>query len=165
MQPSTTTYLTNDGIITTTDQSTNRQALGGALSEMGSAVGSEIRRRGYNQPSTYATPAQKGFMLYFLEDVAGNADGSGVGPDNNLLNTGLAGGAVANANPAAGATPLGRGWDQSAAGTMGGANPNSMGNPMQGYGGVPAMGYPGYGNAGFGVTVPYPGAYTTYRPY
>ena len=33
------------------------------------AVGAEIRRRGFNQPSTYSTPAETGFILYFLEDV------------------------------------------------------------------------------------------------
>ena len=182
MQPSTTTYLTTQGIITTVDQSTNRQALGGAISEMGSAVGSEIRRRGYNQPSTYSTPAQQGFMLYFLEDVAGNPDGSGTGGANPMTAGGVGGiggpALAVGADPGSNATPLGRGWDQSAAGTMGGMNPNANGNSMPGYGGYPGMGgmaypgmaypgmaYPGgYATPGYGVAVPYPGVYTNYRP-
>lgn len=149
MQPSTTTYLTSSGIITTVDQSTNRQALGGAIGEMGSAIGSEIRRRGYNQPSTYSTPAQKGFMLYFLEDVAGNADGTGTGVNaGNLVPIGAENGAQ-----------LGRPWDT---GTMGNPNGNPYGgNPYGGnpYGNnlPPVYSAPGYGGA------QYPGVFPGYR--
>ena len=68
-QPIGTTVFTNGGIATTTEQPRDRQVIGSAVGEMGMAIGSEIRRRGFNQPSTYSTPAETGFVLYFLEDV------------------------------------------------------------------------------------------------
>ena len=68
-QPIGTTVVTNGGIVTTTEQPRDRQVIGSAVGEMGMAIGSEIRRRGFNQPSTYSTPAETGFVLYFLEDV------------------------------------------------------------------------------------------------
>lgn len=68
-QPVGTTVSTPGGIITTNEMPRDRQVIGSAVGEMGSAIGAEIRRRGFNQPSTYSTPAETGFMLYFLEDV------------------------------------------------------------------------------------------------
>src|SRR3990167_3355057 len=68
-QPIGTTTVTNGGIVTTTPPPTDRQVVGSAVGELGMAIGSEIRRRGYNQPSTYSPPAETGFVLYFLEDV------------------------------------------------------------------------------------------------
>lgn len=68
-QPIGTTVVTNGGIVTTTEEPTNRQIIGSAVGEIGIAFGSEIRTRGFNQPSTYSTPAETGFILYFLEDV------------------------------------------------------------------------------------------------
>ncbi len=68
-QPIGTTVITNGGIATTTAPPNDRQVIGSAVGEMGMAIGSEIRRRGFNQPSTYSTPAETGFVLYFLEDV------------------------------------------------------------------------------------------------
>ena len=68
-QPIGTTVVTNGGVVTTTEQPRDRQVIGSAVGEVGMAIGSEIRRRGFNQPSTYSTPAETGFILYFLEDV------------------------------------------------------------------------------------------------
>ncbi|MDP3194407.1 DotG/IcmE/VirB10 family protein [Tabrizicola sp.] len=68
-QPVGTTVSTPGGIITTNEMPRDRQVIGSAVGEMGSAIGAEIRRRGFNQPSTYSTPAETGFVLYFLEDV------------------------------------------------------------------------------------------------
>lgn len=73
-QPIGTTVVTNGGIVTTTETPRDRQVIGSAVGEMGTAIGSEIRRRGFNQPSTYSTPAEKGFILYFLEDVQPTSD-------------------------------------------------------------------------------------------
>ena len=68
-QPVGTTISTPNGIIQTNEMPRDRQVIGSAIGELGTSVGAEIRRRGFNQPSTYSTPAQTGFLLYFLEDV------------------------------------------------------------------------------------------------
>ena len=68
-QPVGTTIITDVGVITTTETPRDRQVIGAAVGELGMAVGSEIRNRGFNRPTTYATPAETGFILYFLEDV------------------------------------------------------------------------------------------------
>jgi len=68
-QPMGTTVVTNGGVVTTTTEPTDRQVIGSAVGELGSNIGAEIRRRGFNQPTTYSTPAETGFILYFLEDV------------------------------------------------------------------------------------------------
>ena len=81
-QPIGTTVATNGGIVTTTEPPRDRQVIGSAVGEMGMAIGSEIRRRGFNQPSTYSTPAETGFILYFLEDVLPQAgDDQQQGPE------------------------------------------------------------------------------------
>ena len=68
-QPVGTTTITDGGVVTTTEEPSDRRVVGAAVGELGMAIGSEIRRRGFNQPSTYSTPAETGFVLYFLEDV------------------------------------------------------------------------------------------------
>lgn len=68
-QPIGTTTITNGSTTTTVEQPRDRQVIGSAVGELGMSLGQEIRRRGFNQPSTYSTPAETGFTLYFLEDV------------------------------------------------------------------------------------------------
>lgn len=68
-QPVGTTVITDRGIVITTETPRDRQVIGAAVGELGMVVGSEIRNRGFNRPTTYATPAETGFILYFLEDV------------------------------------------------------------------------------------------------
>ncbi|NIF27709.1 type IV secretion protein DotG [Pantoea sp. Tr-811] len=68
-QTSGTTIISPSGVVaqTTTEPST-KQVIGSSVGEMGSAIASEVRR-GFNRPATYATPANKGFGLFFLQDV------------------------------------------------------------------------------------------------
>lgn len=67
--PQGTTIITPGGTVaTTTTEPTSRQINGMAVGEMGQAMSQEIRR-GFNRPTTYSTPANTGFGLYFLQDV------------------------------------------------------------------------------------------------
>lgn len=68
-QTAGTTVISPGGVVaqTTTEPST-KQVIGTSVGEMGSAIASEVRR-GFNRPTTYATPANKGFGLFFLQDV------------------------------------------------------------------------------------------------
>jgi len=67
--PVGTTVISPGGTVsTTTTEPTNRQVIGAAVGEMGQAMAQEIRR-GFNRPTTYKTPAQKGFGLFFMQDV------------------------------------------------------------------------------------------------
>lgn len=67
--PVGTTVVTPGGSVTTTTQEpSNRQVIGMAVGEMGQSVAQEVRR-GFNRPTTYSTPAQKGFGLFFMQDV------------------------------------------------------------------------------------------------
>ena len=145
-QPIGTSIATAGGIITTTQEPTDRQVIGSAIGELGMSIGSEIRRRGFNRPSTYSTPALQGFTLYFLEDVAGDAAQQAGTPP-------LAATPIAAAAPgtASGGMPVG------VAPGSGGFNPAQ---PVQfpatpfpagvtpytpNYGGTPPYGSPGYG--------------------
>jgi intracellular multiplication protein IcmE len=68
-QTAGTTIISPSGVVaqTTTEPST-KQVIGSSVGEMGTAIASEVRR-GFNRPATYATPANKGFGLFFLQDV------------------------------------------------------------------------------------------------
>lgn len=68
-QTAGTTVISPSGVVaqTTTEPST-KQVIGTSVGELGSAIGSEVRR-GFNRPTTYSTPANKGFGLFFLQDV------------------------------------------------------------------------------------------------
>lgn len=67
--PIGTTVISPGGTVsTTTTEPTNKQVIGMAVGEMGQAMAQEIRR-GFNRPTTYSTPAQKGFGLFFMQDV------------------------------------------------------------------------------------------------
>ncbi|AYK20540.1 type IV secretion protein DotG (plasmid) [Aeromonas veronii] len=67
--PVGTTVISPGGTVsTTTTEPTNKQVIGMAVGEMGQAMAQEIRR-GFNRPTTYSTPAQKGFGLFFMQDV------------------------------------------------------------------------------------------------
>ncbi|WP_426810475.1 DotG/IcmE/VirB10 family protein [Pseudomonas sp. WOUb67] len=68
-QTAGTTIISPSGVVaqTTTEPST-KQVIGSSVGEMGTAIAGEVRR-GFNRPATYATPANKGFGLFFLQDV------------------------------------------------------------------------------------------------
>lgn len=68
-QTAGTTIISPSGVVaqTTTEPST-KQVIGTSVGELGSSIASEVRR-GFNRPATYATPANKGFGLFFLQDV------------------------------------------------------------------------------------------------
>ncbi|PYB71051.1 type IV secretion protein DotG [Pseudomonas sp. LB-090624] len=68
-QTAGTTVISPSGVVaqTTTEPST-KQVIGSSVGEMGTAIAGEVRR-GFNRPATYATPANKGFGLFFLQDV------------------------------------------------------------------------------------------------
>lgn len=67
-QPSGTTIVTNGTVVTTTEDPTTKRVVANAVGEMGDAISQEVRR-GFNRPPTYSTPAQKGFGLFFMQDV------------------------------------------------------------------------------------------------
>nr|WP_228857641.1 DotG/IcmE/VirB10 family protein [Pseudomonas syringae]QOQ33365.1 hypothetical protein [Pseudomonas syringae pv. actinidiae] len=68
-QTAGTTVISPSGVVaqTTTEPST-KQVIGSSVGELGSSVASEVRR-GFNRPTTYSTPANKGFGLFFMQDV------------------------------------------------------------------------------------------------
>ncbi len=67
--PIGTTIISPGGVVTsTTTEPSDRRVIGMAVGEMGQAISQEVRR-GFNRPPTYSTPAQKGFGLFFLQDV------------------------------------------------------------------------------------------------
>jgi intracellular multiplication protein IcmE len=67
--PVGTTVISPGGTIsTTTTEPTDKRVIGMAVGEMGQAMAQEIGR-GFNRPPTYSTPAQKGFGLFFMQDV------------------------------------------------------------------------------------------------
>ncbi len=67
-QPTGTTIVTNGTVVTTTEEPSQKKVIASAVGEMGQAMGAEMRR-GFNRPSTYSTPAQQGFGLFFMQDV------------------------------------------------------------------------------------------------
>lgn len=66
--PAGTSIVSNGTVITTTEDPTNKRVVASVVGEMGTAIAGEIRR-GFNRPTTYSTPAQHGFGLFFLQDV------------------------------------------------------------------------------------------------
>lgn len=67
-QPTGTTIVTNGTVVTTSEEPSDEKVIASAVGEMGQAMGAEMRR-GFNRPSTYSTPAQQGFGLFFMQDV------------------------------------------------------------------------------------------------
>jgi len=68
-QTAGTTIISPSGVVAqTTTEPSSKQVIGSSVGEMGTAIASEVRR-GFNRPATYATPANKGFGLFFLQDV------------------------------------------------------------------------------------------------
>lgn len=149
-QPIGTTVVTNGGIVTTNQQPSDRQVIGSAVGELGNSIGAEIRRRGFNQPSTYSTPAEKGFILYFLDDVAPNAAEDG--PQQPQPQQAQGQGGQAQLTPAMANAPT---QMPSMPFPQGGFNPNAAGaGGGAPYGGAPYGYAPGYGygaaQAGYG---------------
>lgn len=149
-QPVGTTVSTPGGIVTTNEMPRDRQVIGSAIGELGTSVGAEIRRRGFNQPSTYSTPAQTGFMLYFLEDVvpANPEDQQQQQQQPQQAQQHPTQQTAAVSAPAPAAAPQGgQGTYNPGYGTTPyGYAPGTAGGVPSGYqGGVPS-GYQGYGN-------------------
>ncbi|HDS1733939.1 MULTISPECIES: DotG/IcmE/VirB10 family protein [Pseudomonas] len=68
-QTAGTTVISPSGVVAqTTTEPSSKQVIGMSVGEMGTSIASEVRR-GFNRPATYATPANKGFGLFFLQDV------------------------------------------------------------------------------------------------
>lgn len=64
-----TTVISPSGVVSqTTTEPSQKRVIGNVVGELGSSVGSEVRR-GFNRPPTYATPANKGFGVFFMQDV------------------------------------------------------------------------------------------------
>jgi len=64
-----TTIVTPGGtVITSNTEPSNKQIIGRTIGEMGEMMSQEIRH-GFNRPPTYSTPSQKGFGLFFVQDV------------------------------------------------------------------------------------------------
>lgn len=64
-----TTVTSPGGVTTQTVESPDsQQVVASALGEMGSSMAAEIRKN-FNQPTTYSTPANQGFGVYFMQDV------------------------------------------------------------------------------------------------
>ena len=64
-----TTVISPSGVVSqTTTEPSQKRVIGSVVGELGSSVGSEVRR-GFNRPTTYATPANKGFGVFFMQDV------------------------------------------------------------------------------------------------
>lgn len=66
--PAGTAIVSNGTVVTTTEDPSNKRVVGSVVGEMGTAIAGEIRS-GFNRPTTYSTPAQHGFGLFFLQDV------------------------------------------------------------------------------------------------
>lgn len=68
-QTAGTTVISPSGVVAqTTTEPSSKQVIGMSVGELGTSIASEVRR-GFNRPATYATPANKGFGLFFLQDV------------------------------------------------------------------------------------------------
>ncbi|MEQ1767449.1 MAG: DotG/IcmE/VirB10 family protein, partial [Methylotenera sp.] len=64
-----TAVVSSGGVFTTqTTEPSNKQIIGRSLGEVGRNFSQEMRRD-FNKPTTYSTPANKGFILYFMDDV------------------------------------------------------------------------------------------------
>jgi len=64
-----TTVITPGGTVATTNQEpSTRQANAMALGEVGQRMATQIQQN-FNRPTTYSTPAQTGFGLFFMQDV------------------------------------------------------------------------------------------------
>lgn len=67
-QNGTTLILPNGGIIQTSPEVDDRRIIGMALGELGTNAGREVAK-GFNRPTTYRTDANRGFAVFFLQDV------------------------------------------------------------------------------------------------
>lgn len=63
-----TTVVTNGGIVTSSEDPSDKRVIANVVGELGQSL-SQAARRGFDRPSTYSTPARTGFMLFFLADV------------------------------------------------------------------------------------------------
>lgn len=64
-----TTLITGSGAIAQTqDEPDTQKVIASAVGEMGTQISSQIRRN-FNRPPTYSTPAERGFVLFFMQDV------------------------------------------------------------------------------------------------
>ncbi|HHZ23888.1 TPA: hypothetical protein HH296_15870 [Xanthomonas vasicola pv. zeae] len=60
--------LPNGQVISSNQEPSDRRIIGSAVGELGSNMSQEIRQ-GFNRPPTFMTGANRGFALYFLQDV------------------------------------------------------------------------------------------------
>lgn len=69
------TVVTGSSTVTTREEPSSKEIIGNAIGGLGDAFSGEVKS-GFNRPTTYATPANKGFVLYFLQDVEGDSTGN-----------------------------------------------------------------------------------------
>jgi len=55
-------------VLQTSDSPSTKQVVGRSVGQMGTAIAAEVQK-GFDRPTTYSTPAQHGFVIYFLSDV------------------------------------------------------------------------------------------------
>lgn len=60
--------LPNGQVISSNQEPSDRRIIGSAVGELGSNMSQEIRQ-GFRRPTTFMTEANRGFALYFLQDV------------------------------------------------------------------------------------------------
>lgn len=60
--------LPNGQVISSNQEPSDRRIIGSAIGELGSNMSQEVRQ-GFNRPPTFMTEANRGFALYFLQDV------------------------------------------------------------------------------------------------
>jgi len=66
--PGTAVIAPSGTTITTTQEPSSRQVAATTVGELGTNLSQEIQR-GFNRPTTYSTPANQGFAVFFLADV------------------------------------------------------------------------------------------------
>ena len=68
VNPGTSQTLANGTVVTSTPEVSGTRIAGMIAGEIGQAASAEVRR-GFSRPATFATPAQRPFVLFFMQDV------------------------------------------------------------------------------------------------
>lgn len=64
-----TSTITGSGtVVQTAEEPSTKQVVGRSVGQMGTALASEVQK-GFNRPTTFSTPAERGYIIYFMADV------------------------------------------------------------------------------------------------